>query len=104
MAEASGDGDEPAKVESLYPNDYRRETLNAALALPKWHRVRQPVVLLQALRMQEAVDIEICFQQYAAIGLPGFASRGGTIRVVSIGTYDYLGQAQVLDACLDEPF
>lgn len=105
--------------ESDYLHDYQWEALDAALALPKLRRVQKLVVSLQARRVREAADIQRCMQQYATAGLPTFIGRGGTVRVVctgtnfvvgvircsreTAGTYDYLGQAQLIDACVDAP-
>lgn len=105
--------------ESDYLRDYQWEALDAALARPRLRRVQKLVVSLQARRVREAADIQRCMQQYAMAGLPTFIGRGGTIRVVCTGTkfvdvaircsrettgmYDYLGQAQLVDACVDAP-
>ncbi|KZV77854.1 hypothetical protein EXIGLDRAFT_103281 [Exidia glandulosa HHB12029] len=89
--------------ESNYLHDYQWEALDAALARPRLHRVQRLVVSLETRRLWEAAAIQQCMQQYATAGLRTFIGRGGTVRVVCTGTYDYLGQAQLIDACVDAP-
>ncbi|KZV94530.1 hypothetical protein EXIGLDRAFT_736901 [Exidia glandulosa HHB12029] len=89
--------------ESNYLHDYQWEALDATLARPRLRRVQRLVVSLQTRRVWEAAAIQRCMQQYATAGLPTFIGRGGTVRVVCTGTYDYLGQAQLVDACVDAP-